>query len=287
MIDDFSKYDFFYINGASAFEGGGLEESNIKFNSYEPLYKKKYNVSWKNKSEINFGKRLSEIIGIPHTNDAISGCGTDRLVRTTYDFIFKNWKNKDKFFIIIEPLDASRSDIFCNEINDYFIVNSGIQNEKLEFAYATREYYNKKYEAFDNKNQKIFKEWFDRHFNLYEKTLNDNKAFLGLYSFCKLNDIKIYVMNLENIDSVFNHILVNCIDKNDIIKFKDSKENEKDDLYNWCKRNKLLIKDDFDKTENELLDIHPGYFGHIEYAKKIAEFIGWKTSIDIFKKKYI
>ena len=230
MIDDFSKYDFFYINGASAFEGGGLEESNIKPNSYEPLYKKKYNVSWKNRTEINFGKRLSEIIGIPHTNDAISGCGTDRLVRTTYDFIFKNWNNKDKFFIIIEPLDASRSDIFCNEINDYFIVNSGIQNEKLEFAYATREYYNKKYEAFDNKNQKIFKEWFDRHFNLYEKTLNDYKIFLGLYSFCKLNDIKIYVMNLENIDSLFNHILVNCIDKNDIIKFKDSKENEKDDI---------------------------------------------------------
>jgi hypothetical protein len=285
MIDDFSKYDFFYVNGASAFEGGGLEESNIKYNSYEPLYKKKYNVSWKNKSEINFGKRLSQIINIPCINDAISGCGTDRLVRTTYDFIFKNWKNKDKFFIIIEPLDAARSDVFYNQINDYFIVNSGIQKDKLEFAYATREYYNKKYESFDNKNQKIFKEWFDRHFNLYEKTLNDNKDFLGLYSFCKLNDIKIYVMNLENISSVFSNVVFDCIDKNDIVKFKDSKETEQDDLYNWCKRNKLLIKDDFSEDENDYFDIHPGYFGHIEYSKKLAEFLGWKKTIDIFKNK--
>jgi hypothetical protein len=126
MIDDFSKYELFYINGASAFEGGGLEESNIKHNSYEPLYRKKYNVNWKNRNEINFGKRLSEIIGMPCINDAISGSGTERLVRTTYDFIFKNWKRKDKFFIIIEPLDAARSYVFLNEINDYFIVNSDI-----------------------------------------------------------------------------------------------------------------------------------------------------------------
>ena len=30
MIDDFSKYKFFYVNGSSFTEGGGLEEFKLK-----------------------------------------------------------------------------------------------------------------------------------------------------------------------------------------------------------------------------------------------------------------
>ena len=82
---DFSKYKFFYVNGSSFTEGGGLEEPEIRTTSLIPIYEKEYGVTWKNRAEVNWGKRLSEIIGIPCINEAQSGAGPMRSIRMTYD----------------------------------------------------------------------------------------------------------------------------------------------------------------------------------------------------------
>ena len=58
---DFNKYNYFYVNGSSHCEGGGLEESDIRGFGAHALYKKLYNVNWKNREEVNFGYRLSKI----------------------------------------------------------------------------------------------------------------------------------------------------------------------------------------------------------------------------------
>jgi hypothetical protein len=42
MIKDFKKYKFFYVNGCSFTEGGGLEEQEIKINSVINEYQKRY-----------------------------------------------------------------------------------------------------------------------------------------------------------------------------------------------------------------------------------------------------
>ena len=59
-----------------------------------------------------------------------------------------------------------------------------------------------------------------------------------------------------------------CFNKEDIISFTNY--NVGDDIAGWCKNNNLLIKDEIG---NEFMDFHPGYFGHIEYAKELAKFL--------------
>jgi hypothetical protein len=63
---DFSKYKLFYVNGSSNVVGGGLEEPEIRPDSFRPVYEKLYGVTWKNREEVNFAKRLSDIIGVKH-----------------------------------------------------------------------------------------------------------------------------------------------------------------------------------------------------------------------------
>jgi hypothetical protein len=264
MIKHFGKYKFFYVNGCSHTEGGGLEELSICLNSVIHIYKKLYGIDWKNRTEVNYGKRLEEIIGIKCINEALSGSGTDRVVRTTYDFIFKNWKDKDRFFIILEKPDSSRSDVFYTKTNKYYIVNSiHKKKSKLEFLNATIEYYNKKYPE-NIETLEVFENWFNNHYSFEEKLMQDEKSFVGLYSFCKLHFIKIYIMDANNF--LFN----DCFEKEDIIKF--SNNDDFDTIHNWCFNNKLTISDELNGLAH---DGHPGYFGHIEYAKKLSKFLGW------------
>jgi hypothetical protein len=276
---ELSKYEYFYVNGSSHSEGGGLEEPNIIFagNSVLYEYEKKYNVTWKNRSEINYGKRLSEIIGIPCINESKCGSSVERIVRTTYEFIDKNWDNKDKFFIILEKPDATRSEIYLNDIKDYYILNSNFNDEKiLEFNYGTREYHNKKINEVDNLHQNKLNTYFTHHFNLEENIKKNDFDFIGLYSFCKQNNIKVFIMSKNDI--YFN----DCFDNSDVISFHGN--NEGDDIAGWCKNNNLLIIDELGDNFN---DSHPGYFGHIEYANNLAKFLGWGGKLIEYKNKII
>lgn len=269
---DFSKYKFFYVNGTSHSEGGGLEEPSIRTKSILPIYKKIHNVEWNNRTEINYGKRLEQILGIKCINEATTGGGLSRVVRTTYDFIFKNWNDKDKFFIILEKPDASISEVFYTKTNKYYVVNSIYKKnrKKLEFENATREYFNKKY-LNDKNEQTQFKNWFDNHFDFEQNFLESEKEFIGLYSFCKLHSIKIFIMQPN--DFLFKE----CFDLNDIIKLPN--ENKYSSIREWCYDNGLSILHEINGYSD---DTHPGYFGHIEYAKQLAKYIGWKGDVNIF-----
>lgn len=268
---DFSKYKYFYVNGCSHTEGGGLEEESIRTNSVIKIYENLYNVSWNTKADVNFGKRLSEIIQIPCINESKSGSGTDRVVRMAYNFIYEHWEDKDNFFLILETPDPSRSEVYFNKINDYVIVNSQLntKTKKYEFSYATREYFNKKYKTEDVKYLGEFKLWFENHFNYAERLIKDDMDLIGLYSFCKINNIKIFLMCKTN------YFFSNCFDDNDIINFNENVlyNHMEYNIYEWCKNKSLLIKNE---TNNRSTDTHPGYFGHIEYAKLLAEFLGWE-----------
>ena len=261
---DLSKYTYFYVNGSSYCEGGGLEEPEIWDDSIVSEYQKQYGVSWKNRSEVNFGKRLSEIIGIPCINEAKCGGGIERLVRKTYDFIDKHWYEKDQFFLILEKPDSTRSEFYFNEIGDYFISNSNFigEDRKLEFGYATRSYFDNGVYEIDKTYQDKFKDWFINFFNLEENIKKNEQQFIGLYSFCKMNGIKIFIMSSN--DFYFK----DCFEDEDIISFTN--HNKGDDIAGWCKNNNLLIKDEIG---DEFNDFHPGYFGHIEYAKELAKFL--------------
>jgi hypothetical protein len=272
----FSKYKYFYVNGCSHSEGGGLEEPSIKPKSVRPIYEELYGITWENRKEVNYGKRLSDIIGIPCINESMSGSGVDRIVRKTYDFIYKNWEGRDKFFIILEVPDPSRSDVLYSPTKEYFIVNSvyDYKTDTSKFNYATREYFNLNYLNDDNAKQGTFKKWFNNHYDHVEKLKSDERSFIGLYSFCKLNGIKICVMNTTFIDE--------CFDKKDVLNFDNMTGDY--DLFSWCVANKMTV---YDETKGEINDLHPGYYGHIEYAKKVAKYMGWTGEYKIIENKVI
>jgi len=258
---DFSKYEFFYLNGCSHVEGGGLEEPSISKNSVLPYYEKKYNVTWKNRAEVNFGSRLQELAGVRCINEAKCGGGPERVVRMTYEFIDKNWDNRDKFFIILEKPDSSRFEFFYDD--EYYIGNSShiMNTNKTKFEFATRDYYdNIKYKE-DKSKQDIFLDYHDKFFNHTENIKKSDFIYAGLYSFCKRNNIKIFMM-MGN-DFYFNK----NYDSNDIILFEDK---ELSDILTYTKKNKLTITDETNGVHN---DFHPGYFGHIEYAKQLYKFL--------------
>lgn len=274
----FQKYKFFYVNGCSHSEGGGLEEPAIRKDSVRSYYENFYGVTWKHRNEINFGKRLSEILGIPCFNDSKSGGGIDRVVRTTYDFIKKNWADRENIFLILEQPDSARCDVFLNKTKEYYIVNSTNNGDNLIFQCATREYYNKnKFDVDMELYQSDFETWYNNHFDYNEKSINDEKNFLGLYSFCKMNKIKIWISKKHT------HYFENVIMKEDIINFNDFNSSE---LARWVTENKKTIKDELKPFGIERNDLHPGFFGHIEYAMNLAKFLGWDKEIKIFEKYY-
>ena len=266
---DLSKYKYFYVNGSSYCEGGGLEEPEIRSDSVISEYKKQYDVSWSNRTEVNFGKRLSDIIGIPCINEAKCGGGMERLVRKTYDFINTHWYERDEFFLILEKPDPTRSEFYFNELSDYFISNSNFigENRELKFAYATRSYFDSSVYEIDKTHQDKFKNWFLDFFNLEENMKKNEHQFIGLYSFCKMNNIKVFVMSPNDVH------FKDCFDDEDIISFTEY--NKGDDIAGWCKNNNLLIKDEIG---DQFKDFHPGYFGHIEYAKELAKFLQKKEN---------
>jgi hypothetical protein len=263
----YKGYELIYVNGCSHCQGGGLEEPAIRGDSIRPVYEKKYDVSWKDRAEINFANRLSELIGIPYINEAESGGGTDRVVRMTYNFLLENWSKRNKILLILEKPDASRSEVYFNKTESYYIVNSWHDGVKKtnQFNSATRAYFNRELEREDALDRGQFQKWFDNHFDIKEHWLKIEREFVGLYSFCKQNNISIKVMTGNDV------YFKDCFDPNDIIKFKENNRNY--DISSWCHDNKKTIKFEIEGYSN---DGHPGYFGHIEYAKLLKEFLDVK-----------
>jgi len=263
----FLGYETFYVNGCSHSQGGGLEGPELRDDSVFSLYQKKWGVKeWGSRSELNFAARLSELIGIPHTNEAESGGGTERVVRMAYNWILDNWDRKDKIFLVLENPDSSRFEVYYRPLDEYFIVNSTINSNEdyAIFTSAVRKYYNDSSQiaSEDKQLEFLFVKWFNNHANIKENWKKVERDFVGLYSFCKWNGIKIFPMTGNSVT------FRDCFDKNDIIKFGNDEKNY--DICSWASNNQQTIKDELD---GEVSDKHPGYFGHIEYAKLLKTFL--------------
>ena len=264
---NYKGYELLYVNGCSHCQGGGLEEPQIRAESVLPIYQRMYSVKWKNRAEINFANRLSELIGIPYINEAESGGGTDRVVRMAYNFILENWDRRNKLLLILEKPDASRSEVYFNRTGAYHIVNSWYDgvNETNEFSSASRGYFNKELEREDSLHNGYFSKWFGNHFNMKEHWMRVERDFVGLYSFCKQNEIGIKVMTGNDV------YFKDCFEWNDIVKFSEDRKNY--DIATWCYDNGKTIRDEIKGFSS---DGHPGYFGHIEYAKLLKNFLDEK-----------
>lgn len=261
----FYGYEKFYVNGCSHSQGGGLEGPELKKDSVFEHYRDMYGITeWKDRSELNFAYHLSKLMGIPYVNDAESGGGTERVVRMAYEWIWENWEIKDKIFLILENPDPSRFEVFYSPLKEYFILNSNNDADTgfRKYIFSTRGYFRDKTYDEDYKLQAIFQKWFNNHADITENYKRIERDFVGLYSFCKMNGIRIFLMTPNNV------MFKECFQKEDVIKFVNDEKNY--DISSWAFDARKTIKDDLDGKSQ---DMHPGYFAHIEYAKILKDYI--------------
>lgn len=249
------QYEFFYTNGSSHTKGGGFEEPKIRPTStVMDSYNKKYGVTWKNRDEVNWATRLANNLQIGVVNEAECGGGLFRGVRMAYKFIEENMSSIGKFFILLEVPEGIRLDIYFKPKDSYYIVN--VDGDKL--LWATQSYF-----SFSEESDRETQEYFSRYLNLHTdwtQLLHQQYTTLaGFYSYCKMLDVPIKLLNNE---SFSNNILWN------ICKCKafDCKCQYKADMVTspigFATQNKCCIWDEVDENDG-----HPGYFGHIKYAK--------------------
>lgn len=263
----YKGYDYFYVNGSSHTKGGGFEtakEDGCWHEELKQYYASFYDVQeWESCNDINWGTRLSQIINIPCVNEAIQGGGLDRAVRKTYRFIQSNFRPDNKFFIILEIPDSSRIDVYYKPWDEFFVVTGGdgtaIGQPPGDVFYAASPTYFPKVPGVE-KLQDDFKFYYD---NFYKSSVHfeKNETLLnGLYSYCKRLGIPIKILNGYDRSHKFLY------DETDVVSYHSRDL----DLYNWCAKYEKLIKHE---TKGYVMDGHPGYFGHIEYAKLMKNWL--------------
>ncbi len=247
----YKGYDFFYTNGSSHTRGGGfetLDEEGFFADAMAEYYKKHYNITWRSTDEVNYATRLSKHIDIKVVNESMQGGGLDRIIRKTYDFIESNWEKRHKFFIILEAPDASRIDLYYKPYKKYFLLNY----DRHEQIYGTLSYFPKPKDT--ESLQDDFHLYANKFYDHREHHYSNERKLMGLYSFCKRHNIAIKLM------SGMRH-LAETYEQTDILSNKNTDDFE---IIEWCIQNKKQIKHE---TNFEIIDGHPGYFAHIEYAE--------------------
>ena len=269
-----------YCNGSSHSAGGGLEiTSTLTDNKtfVRDYYKDTYNVWWDNQEEVTYSHRLANIIGCNVVNDSASGGGTGRSIRMAYDFVKKNWKQKDELFLILELPSLARLDLFSKKLNDYIICNilytsNDYSDETYNHLFATRKYSTEEtymdFSTIGAKNLKVYLENFHSRKTEFTKIQRELDTFLA---FLKFNNIKFIFFEGEfniGIDSIFK--------KNNMLKLKV--ENKiYTDFHQFSVDTKSTIAED---TNLLTMDLHPGYFAHIKFAELLDGYI--KEKYDTF-----
>jgi hypothetical protein len=269
-----------YCNGSSHSAGGGLEiTSTLTDNKtfVRDYYKDTYNVWWDNQEEVTYSHRLANIIGCNVVNDSASGGGTGRSIRMAYDFVKKNWKQKDELFLILELPSLARLDLFSKKLNDYIICNilytsNDYSDETYNHLFATRKYSTEEtymdFSTIGAKNLKVYLENFHSRKAEFTKIQRELDTFL---TFLKFNNIKFIFFEGE-----FNIAIDSIFKKNNMLKLQEGKKLYTD-FHQFSVDTKTTIAED---TNLLTMDLHPGYFSHIKFAELLDGYI--KEKYDTF-----
>ena len=269
-----------YCNGSSHSAGGGLEiTSTLTDNKtfVRDYYKDTYNVWWDNQEEVTYSHRLANIIGCNVVNDSASGGGTGRSIRMAYDFVKKNWKQKDELFLILELPSLARLDLFSKKLNDYIICNilytsNDYSDETYNHLFATRKYSTEEtymdFSTIGAKNLKVYLENFHSRKAEFTKIQRELDTFL---TFLKFNNIKFIFFEGE-----FNIAIDSIFKKNNMLKLQEGKKLYTD-FHQFSVDTKTTIAED---TNLLTMDLHPGYFAHLKFAELLDGYI--KEKYDTF-----
>jgi hypothetical protein len=261
------RFNTIYANGSSLTAGGGLGESGVK-----KVYKDLYGVEWGNQKDVTYPQYVANHFECDLVHDAQSGSGVPRLIRRTYEYIesvgLEQAKKTLFLFEITDPIH--RIDMYCNEIQDYMVVNVGYKSDgSYEFVHSMEPTY---YEG-KKHNPDIFKgkmiDELKSHLEKYHDPIAFTNKFrgdlIGLFSFLNENNIEYFYMFNDSTLKLHYEKLYDDLDKkrNVIIDGFVS-------INQFCTFQDHNIKAE---TNNFTDDGHPGYFGHKLYSEKLIKNI--------------
>lgn len=271
------KFNLAYFNGCSFTQGGGLETINdVDWNERDEngvekdlkdgrrdvlkIYNETYGIPyWNSRLDVAYPSIFADTSKIQTINDAQSGGGIERIIRTTYDFISENWEIRDKILVILELADFSRLEFYSNTFNQYTLFNYTIhsENNTIDEWFSCRDYAKRVYSDDNNHLRPILKPFVEECLNpkqIFQKLTRELITFL---SFLKLNGVTFYITEELNYDLVG---LKERIFSDNILPFGSS--------YIWAQKNRGRIVD-----EVSIEDVHPGVLGHKGYAKELVSYL--------------
>lgn len=254
------KFDTIYVNGCSHTAGGGLYEDTIK-----KYYAGEYNLSWQTERDVNFPKYLKDHFNCDLVDESMCGSGAPRLIRATYDYIFRvGIENAKKTLFIFQiNTPVHRLEFYCNEINNYLIVNVQYREDgSFEYVNAVdshspneTKYHRDYFKKTINKDMEFILSKYHEPF-LYLKKIHNE--LIGLFSFLEMN----------NIEYFYGFDTGNCIHKLNEDRRIDIDSNQT--IHEFASSNKMSL---FDETNGHTIDGHPGYFAHKLFSQKLITFI--------------
>lgn len=249
------KFDKIYVNGCSFSCAGGLH-----WDTHKKLYKDKLSIDIDNHMDLSYPTLIANYFNVQITNESVPGGSINRLVRKTYEYLFKNISSLKGTLIILEVPPMWRDELWSNKLDRTLNITSGLLHypdsdlTDISNGYGKHEF------------KKIYNEvltYFDSFVNPDFEDKKSYNSLIGLISYIKSLNIDVIILD----NSTFH----NYITKNGL---KQSDYNfcffENIQMYNWFRIKKLTIDDEL---EMKNVDGHAGIKGNQEISKIVINYI--------------
>ena len=246
-----------YTNGTSITQGGGFEEYKYR-TDVRNSYKLKNIQLPESQIECSYPYFISKKLNLQLINDAKSGSGACRTLRTTYNWINENKNILDQTIFFIEFQSGIRIDFYIEEYKKYFILNAHLKEDgKIDWTVVSDWYV--------QSDENVLK-LNDRYRDKIENYLYN---FWNVDEYMK-SDIMHANLLLSYMESLkLTYFFSDGIGVSDIfLKNKINHIFNGNDIWHYSRNNKLLISDEVDNGDN-----HLGYVGNQVIANHITHHI--------------
>ena len=256
-----NKKFYLYTNGTSVTAGGGFEEYQYRTDVRDAYFKKQIELP-KTQLECSYPFYIAKELNVNLINDAKSGSGVGRMVRTTYNWMHKNKnKLKDTLFLLEFQLGV-RIDFYISEYNEYLVLNAYInENDEISWTVVKEWYKQDKNEinSITEKYREKIETYLYNFWNIFHQEKRDRmetELLIGYLESLKLD----YIVSIDyNTSSLIDKIVSSKSVKNIL---------DGATILQYANHNKQIIYDEVDANDN-----HISYTGNQLIGNKIASYI--------------
>lgn len=267
-----SNKKYLYVNGSSISAGGGFESYEHRKDVRDVYLKFEYSLP-DTQLECTYSHTIASELNLELINDAKSGSGIDRLIRTTMKWIDENPTKINETIFIFEIQMGIRLDWYVKEWDDYGVLNA-VCDEYGKYPFTlVKEWFVDDTEQQNEWNQRYknsIDSYFDNFFDYNVKHSNEINQLILFISY--LNQFKLnYLISVPNELSESQLKIVN-----EMIPTESNLANLFDgyNLWNYCRVNQMLIDNELAGSNS---DNHIGFIGNIKIGKQISNFIKFGT----------